>query len=73
MAARILRCRRQRFGTRVRLAQAMGKSEHDVYRWEKARTTPTPENLRLLADTLGVPFEWLASGSGVPPRLDEAG
>lgn len=69
-----LREARRRAGlTQADIAQAVGVSRAAVTMWESSnpdvRTTPTPENLILLARRLAVPTGWLMTGSADAPPL----
>lgn len=50
------------------LGKAVGVGSHAVYMWESGRRHPTPENLKAIADALGVEVADLYGSEPVEPR-----
>lgn len=48
--------------TNRNVGEAIGSTEHQVWRWRKGKVSPSTENLIALAETLGVTIEWLSTG-----------
>jgi transcriptional regulator with XRE-family HTH domain len=64
---RILQARRLSALSSTALARRVGVSASAAAQWEHPRgTSPTLENLVLIAEATGVQFDWLAAGRGVP-------
>ncbi|HOD33765.1 MAG TPA: helix-turn-helix domain-containing protein, partial [Holophaga sp.] len=68
MANRLRRARLLRGLTQETLAQRLAIHAHTVKRWEK-RGRMHPENLPRVAEALGVPPLWLATGEGPEPSF----
>jgi len=56
IATRLAAARRQRGWSQARLAQAVDAAQTTVSSWERGRTEPTREDVRRIADALGVPL-----------------
>jgi len=64
IAHRIRLARKQKGLTQLQLAALIGVSKSACGQWERSVTSPSMENLSLLAISLDVNFEWLATGRG---------
>lgn len=57
--------------SRADLAERVGVSKGAAAQWEHPHgTNPTLENLVSAAEAMGVSFEWLATGAGLPHPQD---
>lgn len=61
---RIRDARKARVLTQAKLAEMVGVAQPSLSAWESGDTMPSTENLVVLAMTLSVSFEWLATGRG---------
>ena len=68
LGARIVKARKRRGWQQADLAERLGVKRERLGSWERGRNAPRMEDLVLLSEVLGMPFEEL----GLGPRLEEA-
>ena len=61
---RIKAARKFRKHSQAWLAEEVGVTQSSVQQWEAGKSEPTTNNLSLIAQSLSVSFEWLATGFG---------
>lgn len=72
--ARALRERRRALGlTRTRLADQTGLTASELARWERAEAIPTPEQITLLAEAVGMDDSEVQAWLEVSARIDLTG
>lgn len=64
LTTRILCSRKDKKLSQQALADMIGVSRSALAQWETSMSSPSLENLRKMAKTLDVSFEWLATGRG---------
>ena len=64
LTTRILCSRKDKKLSQQALADLIGVSRSALAQWETAMSSPSLENLRKMAESLHVSFEWLATGRG---------
>lgn len=64
LTTRILCSRKDKKFSQQALADLIGVSRSALAQWETSMSSPSLSNLRKIAETLEVSFEWLATGRG---------
>lgn len=64
LTTRILCSRKDKKLSQQALADLIGVSRSALAQWETSMSSPSLDNLRKMAETLEVSFEWLATGRG---------
>ncbi|GAA4648035.1 helix-turn-helix transcriptional regulator [Kistimonas scapharcae] len=61
---RLIKSRREKRLSQQALADLIGVSRSALAQWETDMSRPSLDNLRKISETLGVSFEWIATGRG---------
>lgn len=64
LVIRLIKARRERKLSQQSLADLIGASRSALAQWETEISRPSLENLRKISESLGVSFEWIATGRG---------
>ena len=64
LVIRLIKARRERKLSQQSLADLIGTSRSALAQWETEISRPSLENLRKISESLGVSFEWIATGRG---------
>ncbi len=64
LTIRLIKARREKRLSQQALAGLIGVSRSALAQWETDMSRPSLDNLRKMAKTLDISFEWLATGRG---------
>ncbi|MCK5893078.1 MAG: helix-turn-helix transcriptional regulator [Endozoicomonadaceae bacterium] len=64
LMVRLIKSRREKRLSQQALADIIGVSRSALAQWETEMSRPSLDNLRKIAESLSISFEWIATGRG---------